>query len=118
MESGHIWLLYLAVNFLITLICCTIPGCINFYRQKYNLPPRIFIWPLRKETFPKDEDDAIIKILWITLLGIIGAVPVAIGYIVLYKFLYKNFIWIIKNITFSKEEKVQIAVESIQKKGK
>ncbi|KKL86690.1 hypothetical protein LCGC14_1942140, partial [marine sediment metagenome] len=68
----------------------------------------MILWPLTRKTMSH-------WIYWDTIifggaLGIIGGIPVFMGVSV-----YKFISWSIKNIAFSKEEKVQIAVGSISK---
>ena len=96
--------IYLGVNFLIILIWLAIPAYINWCRRKYNLPPKMVIWPVQADFF-KCAGGGVIPI---ALVGLLGAAPAIIMYII-----YKIFHRCIVGVAFSKEEKVQIAVGSI-----
>lgn len=106
-------IIYLTVNFLVTLVWFTIPWWVNAHRKKYDLPPKR-VWPIPIAVYKDmDLDSAVIY----SIVGgfFIATIPIIVGYVVIYRGLYKPFRWCIMNIAFSKEEKVQIAVGSIEK---
>lgn len=102
----NVWALYLVINILATLIWWTIPGCINVCRQKYGLPCKR-IWPIPKN-FQKDAPGAVIIVGM--LIGSLCIVPLSI-LVMCVCGIYKC----VNYFAFSKEEKVQIAVGSIEK---
>ena len=107
---------YLSVNFLVTLIWWTVPRYINLCRKKYNLPPRMVIWPMKDFllTFHSDGED----IAFVTITGIFTAVPVILWYVIVRRLGYKickAIHRVVTGIAFSKEEKVQIALGIIEK---
>lgn len=106
-------LLYVSVNFLLTLIWWTIPAWINMYRYKYNLPLRMVIWPLTSANF-QGSDLCKGELAAITIIGILAASPVLIVWMIC-KGIYAVCGGIVNQIAFSKEEKVQIAVGTIEK---
>ncbi|KKL82694.1 hypothetical protein LCGC14_1982160, partial [marine sediment metagenome] len=67
-------LCYFGINFLFTLIWWTIPGWINIYRKKYNLPMKMVLWPLTVKQM--EYWTANVEVVCFTLLGIMGGVPV------------------------------------------
>ena len=117
METTTLLLIFLPiVNFLLTLIWWTIPAWINMYRHKYNLPLKMVIWPLTRANFSEHDLDKGGLALF-TIVGIIAAGPVLIVWIIC-KGTYEVCGGIINQIAFSKEEKVQIAVGTIEKTPK
>ena len=111
MISGYYYgIIYLGVNCLMTLIWWIIPVYINWCRRKYNLPPKMVIWPI-----PTDLLEGVGGgVIPMTLAGLLGAAPAIIVYTICY-IIYKVFHRCIVGVAFSKEEKVQIAVGSISK---
>ena len=105
---------YIIVNLLLTLIWWTIPAWINMYRVKYNLPSKMVIWPMTKNNFRKHDLDKS-EVALLTIVGIIAASLVLIICMVC-KSIYILCDSTINRIAFSKEEKVQIAVGTIEKK--
>ena len=107
-------LLYTSVNFLLILIWWTIPAWINMYRYKYDLPPRMIIWPMTRANFPKRTLDDKCELVLFTIVGIVAASPVLIIWMIC-KGIYTTCRGIINRVAFSKEEKVQIAIGTIEK---
>ena len=105
--------IYLILNFIATLIWWTIPSYINMCRQKYDLPPKMVIWPQEKDNFYSIGH---FGIAIFTFFGTLLIIPIILGYII-----YKSFRWafhrLIKIISFSKEDKVQIALGTIEKRN-
>lgn len=109
-----VWLLYGGVNILLTLIWWTIPAWINMCRLKYQLSPRMVIWPLTSKNFLAD-DLCKTEIVLITIAGILVVSPALIIYMVC-QGIYILCGGIINRMAFSKEEKVQIAIGTITEK--
>lgn len=109
--------IYFSLNFLITLIWWTIPTSINYYKlTKWKIPPNIRLWPLKE--FHKNTigvGDILFGTLVYTL--ILGGTLMMAG-ILIYK-LGKCIInsKFIANILLTKEEKVQIALGTIERKN-
>ena len=105
------------LNILITLIWWIIPWCINLCRHKYNLPPKMVIWPLKNALFvdivKSDFEIIIAMIITMTVAGIVFAVPIMTACII-----YTIVRWCVSKVAFSKEEKVQIAIGTIEKTPK
>ena len=106
--------LYIIVNLLLTLIWWTIPAWINMYRVKYNLPLKMVIWPMAENSFSKYTLDPG-QLALFTIVGIIAASPALIIYVVC-KSIYILCGGIVSRVAFSKEEKAQIALGTIEKK--
>ena len=109
-------ILYFSVNFLITLIWFIIPGWVNIHRQEYGLPPKS-VWPIPAEFFECSRSS---DVSLTVVLGVICmlTVPGVIIYCV-YEIFCRICHWAVGGVAFSKEEKVQIAVGTIEKgKGK
>ena len=106
---------YFAVNFLITLIWWVIPWLFNIFRWQYNLPLKMILWPMKESFFKTIKcgcNDATIIVVGIGIVpGLVLAAPAIAVYIIT-----KFILWLIANVSFSKEEKAQIAVGSIEKK--
>ena len=133
MESQQL-ICYWTINFLVTLIWWTIPMCMAAYREKYNLPPKWVIWPMKVGSFigtwvlyDNFKDKILVAMVGLLLGTILPAIPL---WVLVTKVLCLSvnisvhivhivhivFRWCIATIAFSKEEKVQIAVGSIEKK--
>ncbi|KKL95421.1 hypothetical protein LCGC14_1854790 [marine sediment metagenome] len=110
-------IIWFSVNFLVTLIWWTIPRYINLCRKKYNLSPRMVIWPM-KDFLPACYSCGS-AIIAVTITGIFVAVPIMLWYTIGWKFGCKIVCGAIHKfvtgISFSKEEKVQIALGIIEK---
>lgn len=106
MDQGALNLiLYLSINFLLTLIWITIPGVMQIYRRKYNLPPKMVIWPVTNNFIMEISENAS-GIVIFTIFATFLTVPIIIGY-----FIYKSISCIFISIAFSKKEKKEIAVQ-------
>ena len=102
-------LFYLIINFLLILIWWTIPGMIYLRRQKYGLPPRMVIWPISKE-FMENECCAALVVTF-TIIGSLMVIPGILIYTIVY--IVRQGV---NRIAFSKEERVQIAIGTIEKR--
>jgi hypothetical protein len=106
MDQGILYLiLYLSINFLVTLIWVTIPGGMQIYRRKYNLPPKMVIWPMTSNFIMEISENASGIVIY-TIFAPFLIVPIIICY-----FIYKSISCIFGSISFSKKEKKEIAVQ-------
>ena len=116
-------LIYFSINIIGTLIWYTIPGYINFRRRAvFNLPARLILWPLNKGTF--EEINSACKLNTMTAVFIFVGMPVLLCYTILRaisitccgigKVLSNTF----SDFVFSKEERAQIAVGTLELQNK
>ena len=103
---------YFTINCIISMIWLVIPVIINAKRQEYELPAAMVIWPMRPKFFRNSWLGLAIRCF---ISGTLIVLPAMFIYIIGHT-IYLTINWVANSLAFTKEDKVQIAIGTLQKK--